>query len=249
MKRTSEPGVDWKLLKNVSRSFYLTLRLLPGEVRETIALAYLVARLSDTDADGAQTPGERQLVARRDEVMAALTQSSDRAAIEKVWTTIQSGQRFDRDRFPGPPLTPEELDRYTYLVAGCVGEFWTEICAAKMPGFARRSDVEMRELGIDFGKGLQLVNILRDRHSDSLAERIYLPTEAVPAALQRAEAYLDSGEIYARALRSRRLRAACLLPIFLARETLALIRVAPDSVHHRVKRNRVHWLLVKALLS
>jgi len=39
------------LLKNVSRSFYLTLRVLPGAVRPQIGLAYLLARATDTIAD------------------------------------------------------------------------------------------------------------------------------------------------------------------------------------------------------
>src|SRR5438552_12210646 len=45
----NEPLTD--LLKNVSRSFYLTLRVLPGKIRSQIGLAYLLARTSDTIAD------------------------------------------------------------------------------------------------------------------------------------------------------------------------------------------------------
>src|SRR5512139_2873440 len=40
-----------KLLKRVSRSFYLTLRILPPSIRKPIGLAYLLARASDTIAD------------------------------------------------------------------------------------------------------------------------------------------------------------------------------------------------------
>ena len=39
------------LLKGVSRSFYLTLRVLPGRIRPQIGLAYLLARATDTLAD------------------------------------------------------------------------------------------------------------------------------------------------------------------------------------------------------
>ena len=39
------------LLRDVSRSFYLTLRVLPAAVRPQIGLAYLLARTSDTIAD------------------------------------------------------------------------------------------------------------------------------------------------------------------------------------------------------
>ena len=39
------------LLKGVSRSFYLTLRILPRSLRTPIGLAYLFARAADTIAD------------------------------------------------------------------------------------------------------------------------------------------------------------------------------------------------------
>ncbi|HBM77415.1 MAG TPA: farnesyl-diphosphate farnesyltransferase, partial [Verrucomicrobiales bacterium] len=46
---TAELSTD--ILKAVSRSFYLTLRLLPSEFRAPLSLGYLLARLSDTIAD------------------------------------------------------------------------------------------------------------------------------------------------------------------------------------------------------
>ena len=49
------------LLKGVSRSFYLTLRVLPGGLREPIGLAYLLARAADTIADTRLLPSERRL--------------------------------------------------------------------------------------------------------------------------------------------------------------------------------------------
>src|ERR1700741_4440471 len=39
-----------KLLKATSRSFWLTLRVLPGAIRPQIGLAYLLARTTDTIA-------------------------------------------------------------------------------------------------------------------------------------------------------------------------------------------------------
>src|SRR5262249_32426307 len=39
------------LLRRVSRSFYLSLAILPSSLREPIGLAYLLARASDTVAD------------------------------------------------------------------------------------------------------------------------------------------------------------------------------------------------------
>lgn len=242
---SNDLGLDWNLLKRVSRSFYLTLRLLPGEVRESIALAYLLARLTDTLADGAATKGEKELLAREKEVRALLERSPDREVICEVWQTIQEGQRFDRDRFAAsgsPPLSEEELGRYTYLVAGCVGEFWTKLCAARLPHFARRPEGEMKALGVQFGKGLQLVNILRDRAADAARGRVYAPEERVGAVLARARECLAGAREYVRALRIRRLRAACALPLLLAVETLDLIERNPAVSRVKVSRGRV-WVL------
>ncbi|MFZ0709478.1 MAG: squalene/phytoene synthase family protein [Terrimicrobiaceae bacterium] len=242
--------MDWALLKGVSRSFYLTLRILPAPVRESIALAYLVARLSDTLADGAATDAERQLLARAGEIEGWLAASPDRNDINKVWSTIREGQRFDQDRFSAagaPPLDEQELDRYAYLVAGCVGEFWTGLCARRMPGFASRSIAEMTALGIRFGKGLQLVNILRDRQADSDRQRIYVPTGRFNDVMADARGHLRAARQYVRALRNYRLRVACALPLLLAAETLDLIERNPSAPRVKVARRRVWLLLLRAL--
>src|SRR6266699_6925881 len=39
------------ILRSVSRSFYLSIRFLPAQLREPIALAYLLARSTDSVAD------------------------------------------------------------------------------------------------------------------------------------------------------------------------------------------------------
>src|ERR1051325_6792278 len=49
------------LLKNVSRSFSLTLRVLPKKIRPQIGLAYLLARTTDTIADTELVPVEQRL--------------------------------------------------------------------------------------------------------------------------------------------------------------------------------------------
>jgi farnesyl-diphosphate farnesyltransferase len=228
----------------------LTLRILPKPVRESLALAYLLARLSDTVADEAKTTAEEELIARRAEIENCLAASPDRRDIEAVWTTIREGQRFDQQRFSTSgtsPLSDQELDRYAYLVAGCVGEFWTELCARKMPGFCRLSIAEMKRLGVRFGKGLQLVNILRDREADSSKGRTYVPTERFGTVLAEARAHLQAARRYVDALRNYRLRVACLLPLYLAEETLDLLEENPSAPRAKVSRRRVWTLFLRAL--
>src|SRR5213075_3382565 len=45
------------ILRSVSRSFYLSIRFLPAQLREPIALAYLLARTTDSVADTPEIAG------------------------------------------------------------------------------------------------------------------------------------------------------------------------------------------------
>ena len=59
------------VLRGVSRSFYLTLRVLPRELREPVGLAYLLARAADTISDTRLVPPVdrlQHLVAFREQV-------------------------------------------------------------------------------------------------------------------------------------------------------------------------------------
>ena len=86
---------------------------------------------------------------------------------------ITGGQELDLRRFglatAGSVLSLQsdaELDDYTFRVAGCVGKFWTEICSAHLFSTGTWNLAEQLRLGVEFGKGLQLVNILRDLPRD-----------------------------------------------------------------------------------
>jgi farnesyl-diphosphate farnesyltransferase len=76
----------------------------------------------------------------------------------------------------------EELDDYTYRVAGCVGEFWTKMCAAHLWPARRLDGESLTRQGVRFGKGLQLVNILRDLPQDLRKGRCYVPSPSLTAA-------------------------------------------------------------------
>jgi len=54
----SLPNLRGSILASVSRSFYLSIRLLPKKLRDPVSLAYLLARASDTIADTTELPIE-----------------------------------------------------------------------------------------------------------------------------------------------------------------------------------------------
>lgn len=302
------------LLRETSRSFYLTMRILPAPIRPQIGLAYLLARATDTIADTdliavparlealaalrgrilgkaddkldlapflsprvqTASAGEVRLLQELHQVLALLRgfAHADQTRIACVLDVITSGQELDLRRFgEGKPThmvaleTAEELDDYTYRVAGCVGRFWTEMCSAHLFQGNEWNEPQQLRLGVDFGKGLQLVNILRDLPRDLRQGRCYLPLEDLRRAslsptqllepgnwprlqptyehyLARCEGFLRAGWSYTMELprRARRLRLGCALPILIGVRTVALLRrgnpLVPDQ---RIKVDRP-WL-------
>ena len=149
-----------------------------------------------------------------------------------VMGSILEGQIFDLERFTpeAAPLTGEELERYTYLVAGSVGEFWTDLCAARLGHFSNEPHKLMGARARHYGQGLQLVNILRDRRMDAALGRVYVPPGEVGPWMEQARRWLQDGADYCAALRSGRLRYATLLPALLGWRTLVLTEAQPASV-------------------
>jgi len=310
------------LLKEVSRSFYLTLRILPRPVRRQIGLAYLLARATDTIADAAcapvatrlqaleqlrsriagphhapldlsallaqeeassPSPAERILLERIEEALAVLNSfnKEDQSLIREVLNTITSGQSLDLERFgsargrPQSLATAAELEDYTYRVAGCVGEFWTRICLAHLFADAGLDEGVLLGDGIRFGKGLQLVNILRDLPRDLRSGRCYLPGDELAAAglqpvdlldpaseprlrpvfhrwLDRAESHLRAGWSYTQALprAAVRIRLACAWPLLIGARTLCLLRLQSPLTSAspvKIRRAEVRRLLAQSL--
>src|SRR5438093_13566241 len=54
---SSTQALGRTILRSVSRSFYLSIRFLPVQLSEPVALAYLLARTTDTVADTARISG------------------------------------------------------------------------------------------------------------------------------------------------------------------------------------------------
>jgi farnesyl-diphosphate farnesyltransferase len=222
---------------------------------------------------GGGTNAERMLLERTEDIIALLTElrPSDQQLIRDVLSVIISGQELDLQRFGGARVenivalqTDAELDDYTHRVAGCVGNFWTKMCRAHLFPRAPLDDAALLRDGVRFGKGLQLVNILRDLPRDLRSGRCYLPLERLARAqltprdllepptvtrlrpvydelLDVAESHLQAGWHYTNALprSAARVRLACAWPVLIGVKTLArLRRENPLDADRRVKITR-----------
>jgi farnesyl-diphosphate farnesyltransferase len=211
---------------------------------------------------------ERILLERLDKILACASRlpEIDQGLLLEVLRGIMRGQILDIERFElGSSLralrSPEELEEYIYLVAGSVGEFWTKLCLRAWTRYSRTSAEKIILLGTQYGKGLQLVNILRDYPQDLRLGRSYLPVKdalsedpnLVGLIFQEwrsvAQRYLESGAQYVRAIRPIRVRFACALPVLIGIETLGKMRNIPSPERKiKVSRGRVYWLMLRSLL-
>jgi len=196
---------------------------------------------------------QAELMAAVPRLINALEISFDRDELFKLWRLILEGQLFDLRRFPADePLNREELERYCFLVAGSVGECWTRLLSVHAPDRLMLPMTEMIPLGIAYGKGLQLLNILRDRAEDRFLGRIYARVEELPGLFALAEEWLALGERYLAHLRPGRVLFATALPLDLAWSTLAKLK-DPElhSSLNGLKLNRweVYALLLRGMNS
>ncbi|OAI56605.1 hypothetical protein AYO49_03985 [Verrucomicrobiaceae bacterium SCGC AG-212-N21] len=244
-------------------------RLLQGETRDQGAEQALCATLKTEFMPLQEDEHEARLLERLQEVFDAFRASPPRqmTAMRGVLSPIVRGQLLDIERFPVDGTvralrTPDELDEYTWLVAGCVGQFWTQLCADEVPdAFAPGVTAEqMVDWGVRYGKGLQLINILRDVGKDLRMGRCYFP-ESELAALgvnpgevlsapdklmqiaqpwrERCREHLDHGLRYLDALQHKRLLFATALPLLIGIRTLALIdKASPAELMQGVKISR-----------
>lgn len=107
------------------------------------------------------------------------SEPENQRAISGVVKTLVDGMLWDQELFDlgeAPRgLSDEELERYTYLVAGCVGPFWSFVCAGRDPRLRHLNQKREKEVALEFGRALQYVNILRDIPKDQENGRLYLP--------------------------------------------------------------------------
>ncbi len=321
-----------EILSKVSRSFYLSLAILPRAMRTQLSAAYLVARAADTIADtrlvqaerrielldgmrqalanplriapyvsevGAElrapdagaddkSAAERVLLTRLGDCLRRLGdfEPADRDRARKVLDTLITGMERDLTRFPdalaGRPLVALEsladLDEYTYMAAGCVGEYWTVMTAAHVPTVRRLARPDFVARGVRLGKALQLVNVIRDAAQDLAQGRCYLPRallaqhgltpEALrdPAQRQRARPVLDElrrlalGHIdaafpYVMAIPrwEPRLRLAALWPLWIGLGTLEKLAASADPLDPadavKISRGEVYRILAESSMA
>ena len=204
-------------------------------------------------------PDEGELLRNVQKVVDALSvyDKGDQVRMLECLDIIVSGQILDLQRFgiarEGGNISSlqseEELDDYTFRVAGCVGVFWTKMSLAHMMKLSKEKEELFFENGIRFGKALQMINILRDIPEDLRFGRCYIPGHRLEehgltpndlldssniakfrplydTYLDLTSEHLDAAVEYIRMIPDRqlRLKAASMLPVLIGQRTVTLLR-------------------------
>jgi farnesyl-diphosphate farnesyltransferase len=171
----------------------------------------------------------------------------------------------------------KELDEYTYYVAGTVGKLLTYLFAH----FSRKINPEIRKrlelFSESFGKGLQLVNIIRDMTADLKRGQSYIPDEILQkyelnrASVYEAKNYAQAEKLFNELIslavkhldkalayiiripkEEARIRLFCLLPLCWAMQTLKIIQINTlhllQSNKVKISRRIIHVEFLKSLI-
>ena len=168
--------------RRAGTNFYISFRALSPAKYRAMCAVYAFMRRSDDIADDAASPASATVALRawRAQVDAALQGATDDAGLVALADTVKQYRipvRHLHEVLDGTEMdqhvtryqTFDELYRYCYRVASCVG-------LIVLPIFGYRDDSALapaEACGIAF----QLTNILRDVKEDAGRDRIYLPLE------------------------------------------------------------------------
>lgn len=206
-----------------------------------------------------ENPNEAELLRNVPDVIDGLNEYSteDQQRMLECLDIIVHGQMLDLERF-GPAneggnisalANDEELDDYTFRVAGCVGVFWTQMSLAHLMQLPSKEEALFMERGIKFGKALQMINILRDIPEDLRFGRCYIPKDMLQkhglepedllndanlekfrplydAYLDLTNEHLEAATAYIQMIPESqfRLKASCMLPVLVGQRTVTLLR-------------------------
>jgi farnesyl-diphosphate farnesyltransferase len=171
----------------------------------------------------------------------------------------------------------KELDEYTYYVAGTIGHLLTALFAHFSQKITPAIVPRLESFSESFGKGLQLVNIIRDMTRDLRRGQSYIPDEILHKyrltrrsifeadnseqveklfneMVRLAVDHLDKALDYVVTLpkEETRIRLFCLLPLFWAMQTLRLIQTNTLGLLKtdsiKISRHVIHLEFLKALI-
>ncbi|WP_391206390.1 squalene/phytoene synthase family protein [Psychrobacillus sp. L4] len=245
------------MLKKTSRTFYIPITFLEPKLKKAVASAYLCMRaideIEDHEALGSQE--KQQLLLATSKML--LTTEFDTKEYEQLvdpfkeilpevslrlgdWLAICPTDLVEKVKESTSEMaegmakwveknwqvkTKEDLDEYTYYVAGLVGVMLSDL-------WKWNADIDTdRDLAIAYGRGLQAVNILRNKDEDSERGVQFFPEGWTREDMFRyAEGNLAKADEYIKSINRKSIVLFCKLPLALAHKTLKALKSGKEKM-------------------
>ncbi|MGK7897226.1 MAG: squalene/phytoene synthase family protein [Xenococcus sp. (in: cyanobacteria)] len=252
----------YEILKQTSRTFYIPISCLPEELKKTVTSAYLCMRAIDDieDSDILDNRSKAQLLRsislklqsqqynqeqdhfsedleyyshHLPEVSLRIQEWSllaPQSIAPRIWdaTAAMADRMASWAENNWQINTRADLDRYTFSVAGAVGLLLSDI-------WAWYDGTETnREHAIGFGRGLQAVNIIRNREEDLSRGVDFFPNGWDVTMMQEyTRSQLQMANLYIEALSDSPALDFCRIPLTLAYATLDAIASGKEKLSRK----------------
>ncbi|WP_307392598.1 phytoene/squalene synthase family protein [Bacillus horti] len=244
------------MLKKTSRTFFIPINRLEDGLREAVTSAYLCMRAIDEIEDheeldndlkvellegvhdvfqsSTESPDTKALLSpHRDTLPDVTTQIDDWAilcppTVRKVvypYIAKMSKQMAEWVNKSWTISTEEDLDKYTYSVAGMVGEMLSDIW------YWYDGTESDRDKAVAFGRGLQAVNILRNKSEDLERGVDFFPDGwGKKEMIEYTRRNLKLADAYIKELKGSPAIKFCKIPLTLAHATVNLIAAGGNKL-------------------
>ncbi|KIL44293.1 squalene/phytoene synthase family protein [Jeotgalibacillus soli] len=244
------------MLMETSRTFFIPISYLETGLKETIASAYLCMRAIDEIEDHVEVEPEIKsallksvsellrkpfdnnaylsLIQPYKDILPPVTQRLDEwislcpsEIVEKVKekTAIMADGMAEWVTKEWEIKSKQDLDEYTYYVAGLVGVMLSDIWE-----WYDNIDSD-KDLAVSFGRGLQLVNILRNRQEDLERGVDFFPNGwTMDDMFAYAKENLASAHKYIEDINNSTVVAFCSIPLALADSTIDALEKGREKI-------------------
>lgn len=245
------------MLKKTSRTFYIPITFLEPKLKKAVASAYLCMRaideIEDHEALGSQEKQQLLLATSKMLVSTEFNTKEYAQLIEPFkeilpevslrlgdWLAICPTDLVEKVKESTSEMaegmakwveknwqvkTKEDLDEYTYYVAGLVGLMLSDL-------WKWNADIDTdRDLAIAYGRGLQAVNILRNKDEDSERGVQFFPEGWTHEDMfHYAEGNLAKADEYIKSINRKSIVLFCKLPLALAHKTLKALKSGKEKM-------------------
>ncbi|MDY0407026.1 phytoene/squalene synthase family protein [Virgibacillus sp. 179-BFC.A HS] len=244
------------VLKLTSRTFYIPIKLLKPKLRETVASAYLCMRAVDEveDHPNLSATAKQHILRETAELLkvdfsedayATLLRPYEKELPEvtkrlgdwirfcpdgivqnvKTSTSVMANGMADWVEKDWQVKTEADLDDYTYYVAGLVGVMLSDIW------YWYDGTKTDKQLAIGYGRGLQAVNVLRNKDEDAERGVRFFPENWTRDDMfAYAQRNLQQADEYMKSIHTKNILLFCRIPLELAKKTLKALKSGKEKM-------------------